>query len=221
MWPVGAGLCLKFHPTCSKFGTIVHLGPKMWEKYKIKLLGVKGTIFTNVNLRKGIFKFEFSEFFETPLGRLTVWTIITNSLVFAKQNFLSNRKFRIKSCYTIPLISGLWRSKIHKIKIPKKWRCCGSLGQKSWVWIRHLPPWPWGAAGSLCNTVKSLARWGNLNQGPNKYFFKLALLHCPFKAVPVLWRFVVDIWRIFYHTHSQIYTRNFSGIFFLTAYTTA
>ena len=43
-----------------------------------------------------------------------------------------------------------------------------------------------GAAGSLCNTVKSLARWGNLDQGPNKYFFKLALLHCPFKAVPVL-----------------------------------
>ena len=28
------GLCLKFYPKCSKFGTIVHLGSKIWGKIK-------------------------------------------------------------------------------------------------------------------------------------------------------------------------------------------
>ena len=49
------------------------------------------------------------------------------------------------------------------------WRCGGSLVEMWWligirarllrqrsrVWIRHLPQWSWGAAGSLCYTVKT------------------------------------------------------------------
>ena len=33
--------------------------------------------------------------------------------------------------------------------------------------IRHLPQWSWGAARSLCNTVKSQSRGGNLHLRPN------------------------------------------------------
>ena len=39
------GLCLRFHPKCSKFGTVLHLGPKILGKIKIKILGLKGPFF--------------------------------------------------------------------------------------------------------------------------------------------------------------------------------
>ena len=39
------GLCLRFHPKCSKFGTVLHLGPKILGKIKNKNLGLKGPFF--------------------------------------------------------------------------------------------------------------------------------------------------------------------------------
>ena len=49
------GLCLRFHPKCSKFGTVLHLGPKILGKIKIKICGVKGTVFLTIeNVKNGI-----------------------------------------------------------------------------------------------------------------------------------------------------------------------
>ena len=48
------GLCLRFHPKCSKFGTVLHLGPKILGKIK-KIGGVKGTVFLTIeNVKNGI-----------------------------------------------------------------------------------------------------------------------------------------------------------------------
>ena len=44
--------------------------------------------------------------------------------------------------------------------------------QRSRVRIRHLPQWSWCAAGSLCNTVKSQGRGGNLRLRPKKIYKK-------------------------------------------------
>ena len=40
-WP---GVCLRFHPKCRKFGTALHLGPKILGKIK-KNWGLKGPFF--------------------------------------------------------------------------------------------------------------------------------------------------------------------------------
>ena len=59
-----------------------------------------------------------------------------------------------------------------KTKI-EMWWLIGSArprrGQRSRVRIRYLPQWSWGAAGSLCNTVRSQGRWANLHLRPKKY----------------------------------------------------
>ena len=62
---LGGGLCLRFHPKCSKFGTVLHLGPKILGKIKNKNLGLKGPFLDHrkckkwdfVNFPKNIFSF--------------------------------------------------------------------------------------------------------------------------------------------------------------------
>ena len=71
------------------------------------------------------------------------------------------------------------------------------LGQRSRVRIRHHPQWSWGAAGSLCNTVKSQGRVGRPPpEAKIKYIFSHQVWACPCTCPPCLgWQGAGGWWR--------------------------